>query len=526
MSSTPPYEHTITGTPHYHDVTDKVPESTTTTTRGPIDRQPATNLSNPLSLVSSNARKFVRPNGQLVHVAGSPDEERRLRKRLTHQNSMSGVLEEKDEDGGNEIWDIVIHGSPEHIDALKETHERAKTLRDELKSKYGTDWDHLEGVVRELDRLNHELHMLSQHAVNLDANFSKYGYSATLRTLPGSGEQSTATSLYGDHSTDHDHDWEAEKQKGGHMRFYARPAIRQYFHKGLLWRGSDTTEVASYELFLDLLYVGIIAIAGDGAAEGADGHALLIFAVTFTMTWKLWGDVQQFAAWISMDDIVRRLSVVLMLAILLGITVNISGSYDETYVPLVAFYIFGRWYCAVYFVWMGYLMPIVRAAMFGSAFVSAFPPFIWLASMWVEQPQRQALIWIALPLDIFGPVILIHFERGRLSILPKWLLDWCHRTWEFFPGNNIEHKIERTNAFVGLVFGYSVVALLYQSTVKFPLNAFYGKAVLGMLQSFAFNWMYFEIDTFNLHTHAIRRSVLTGKFLDFFFGICYIWEET
>lgn len=39
--------------------------------------------------------------------------------------------------------------------------------------------------------------------------------------------------------------------------------VRQYFHKGLLWRASDVEEVASYELFVDLLYVGIIAIVGD-----------------------------------------------------------------------------------------------------------------------------------------------------------------------------------------------------------------------------------------------------------------------
>jgi hypothetical protein len=35
-------------------------------------------------------------------------------------------------------------------------------------------------VVRELDKLSTELHMVSEHAVQLDANFEKYGYSAHL----------------------------------------------------------------------------------------------------------------------------------------------------------------------------------------------------------------------------------------------------------------------------------------------------------------------------------------------------------
>lgn len=37
------------------------------------------------------------------------------------------------------------------------------------------------------------------------------------------------------------------------------------------------------------------------------------------------------------------------------------------------------------------------------------------------------------------------------------------------------------------------------------INAFFGKGVLGLLQAFCFNWIYFEIDNFGVHVHAIRR---------------------
>jgi low temperature requirement protein LtrA len=87
---------------------------------------------------------------------------------------------------------------------------------------------------------------------------------------------------------------------------------------------------------------------------------------------------------------------------------------------------------------------------------------------------------------------------------------WRERL-EFFPGTNIEHRIERTNAFVTLVFGSCVLGILYQSSAEMGVNAFFGKAVLGLLQAFTFNWIYFEIDSFNLHTHAIRRHVISGE---------------
>lgn len=96
--------------------------------------------------------------------------------------------------------------------------------------------------------------MISQHAVQLDANFSKYGYSAHLRTHDAgeSGTNSSASSMF-------DKDvWQAERKLGSFMHLYQKPIVRQYFHKGLLWRAKEAQEVASYELFIDLFYVGII----------------------------------------------------------------------------------------------------------------------------------------------------------------------------------------------------------------------------------------------------------------------------
>jgi low temperature requirement protein LtrA len=294
------------------------------------------------------------------------------------------------------------------------------------------------------------------------------------------------------------------------MLFWKKPIMRQYFHKGLLWRAQEAQEVASYELFVDLFYVGIIAIAGDGAAEEATGQALLRFAVTFILSWKFWSDISQTISWFDADDIMRRITTLFILTCLLGLTVNIAGSREQTYTPVVSFYLASRWFVAAYYLWMAYLIPMVRAAMVTTAMCAFVTGLIWIGSIFVEDPSRQALIWIAIALDIFGPIVMVGFMRAP-AWMGKRLQSWAKSHFDFTPGQNIEHKIERTNAFVTLVFGYSVVALLYQSAVPFGLNAFFGKAVLGLIQAFTFNWLYFEIDTFNMHTHAIRRHFFSGK---------------
>jgi len=63
---------------------------------------------------------------------------------------------------------------------LRESHDHHEAVREELKVKYGPEFERFENIVKELDRLNTELHMVSEHAVQLDANFEKFGYSAHL----------------------------------------------------------------------------------------------------------------------------------------------------------------------------------------------------------------------------------------------------------------------------------------------------------------------------------------------------------
>lgn len=55
--------------------------------------------------------------------------------------------------------------------------------------------------------------------------------------------------------------------------------------------------MASFELFIDLLYVGIIAVIGDRAAEDPTGVGFLRFAITFILGWKMWSDLTIIISW-------------------------------------------------------------------------------------------------------------------------------------------------------------------------------------------------------------------------------------
>lgn len=232
-------------------------------------------------------RHFLHPDGRRIHVASSPEEIAQLRKKL------SNVHKEGD-------FDIYLSGTPEHLEALREAHSHHETRLSSFQQQHGEVYSQFASVHAELDALSNELDRVTTHGVSLDAHFSKYGYDARIRTYddetPPSGTTTPRSNSSGEKAQS-----EAERGFATPLKLFKYPAVRQYFHKGILWRASGSEEVQSFELFVDLLYVGIIAIIGDAASEHATGLTLLRFIITFTLSWKIWNDMVLIISWFETD---------------------------------------------------------------------------------------------------------------------------------------------------------------------------------------------------------------------------------
>ena len=158
----------------------------------------------------------------------------------------------------------------------------------------------------------------------------------------------------------------------------------------------------------------------------------------------------------------------------------------DTYKYLAAFYLSARLFYAAYCALTAILLPLVKGMMISQGVLTLVGAALWIGSTQVETlEQRLPLIFIALALDLFGGMFIVMLFRYSKSHPTKWG-NRLARFFEFYPATNIEHKVERTNAFVCLVLGYSVVGIMYQNQ-GFPINAFLGKAILGLCQAFIFN---------------------------------------
>lgn len=292
------------------------------------------------------------------------------------------------------------------------------------------------------------------------------------------------------------------------LRLFKAPTLRQYFHNGILWRSIGSEEVQSFELFVDLLYVGILQINGDATSEEPTALSLLHFIITFTLSYKIWNDMSLFISWFETDDVFQRISILFLLACLFGYTTNIVEAFSHTYATLIGFYLAARLFMAGYLLLCGYFIPMIRGVMKYHAAITLLGAALWIASIHVAWPAQLALIFPALFVDIVAQPAYLLLQRlfARRSAKGK---TWWEDHFQVYPAINIEHRTERTNAFVSLVFGYSVVAILYQSATN-GIDSFFGKGILGLIQCFIFNWIYFEIDSSNLSSHAIRRHKLSA----------------
>jgi hypothetical protein len=207
----------------------------------------------------------------------------------------------------------------------------------------------------------------------------------------------------------------------------------------------------------------------------------------------------------EIDDIFQRLNVIFYLVCLFGFTTNIAYAFETTYTSAIAFYITQRLFTAVWYLYVAWMLPNIRGSMISLAVTVTFSAALWIGSIHVSWPGQLALIWIAIIVDTFGYVALIGIMRGAEKTR---LLKPIAKYFEFFPAVNIEHRVERNNAFVSLVstspfprtlskpctycpvqvFGYSILTILFQSRSSFGINAFFGKGVLGLIQAFTFNW--------------------------------------
>lgn len=286
---------------------------------------------------------------------------------------------------------------------------------------------------------------------------------------------------------------------------FRRPEAMQFHYKGKLYKVAGERASGVFELFLDLLYVAILATFSQDVAHNPDWIHMLKFVVIFFHAYQIWQDLREVFDNYYTDDILQR---ALVLVVMGGMAIFANNAahigVDDKYAATAyrsAVYAYQLVHLILILNWLFYSLFIpehlVRMRLMGLVNVGTF--LIRTSLLFVES-------WTARVIIAFAAYLI---ERAFWAYIysPMFL---SHDSSEFSTAVNIEHESDRMTALYIIVLGEFFNGVILQSKDVFGFHAASGRLLLVLVIAFSLNWLYVHNDGSLKNTHALRRSAVSA----------------
>ncbi|QUC22817.1 uncharacterized protein UV8b_07058 [Ustilaginoidea virens] len=281
-----------------------------------------------------------------------------------------------------------------------------------------------------------------------------------------------------------------------------RPKALQWFHNGRLYKASDEERQAGrFELFLDLLYVAIVANFSDDLAEHPDGAHLAKYMLIFAPAWHVWADLREIMNSYYTDDLAQRLVILWVMALLVLYANNARRVDDVAAVRTAA---------GAYLVARFSTMCVFLVSSFASyqhrAQARVLAGFMF-AGLLMGIPILSEDVGLGAKAAVAAVMIVYQECTWSLTLSP-----WFKRRLKlrYSTAVDVAHEVDRMAAFFIIILGEFVYSVVVGDPAGVGVTPGYAKAVCTLVIAFCINWIYASGDG-SLHaTHPIRRSAGTA----------------
>ncbi|KAL7663338.1 Uncharacterized protein ABC855_g4067 [[Candida] zeylanoides] len=282
--------------------------------------------------------------------------------------------------------------------------------------------------------------------------------------------------------------------------WFIRPHALNYFKDGVLYRTKGERTSSKTELFLDLMYVGIIANLAGEASEHASGAALLKYVLFFVPAWTVWADIKDFTNYYYNEDLSQKVYILWVLA-LLTLYANSHGDVLESVrgaALCVVPYILCRLSLAVSLAVYSLYIPEHRPQMRLYACFIVFTCLLWIPVIFIGTRAKVGLSIVVMVLEQVLFSVAYHPRTKKIMKLTM------------STALNIEHEVERFGTFVTIAIG----EFLYKIVATHPLGVGFsdkfGRGIFLLVIAYVLFWIYANNSTTRRATHALRRSGTTA----------------
>ncbi|CUM57539.1 unnamed protein product [Debaryomyces tyrocola] len=282
--------------------------------------------------------------------------------------------------------------------------------------------------------------------------------------------------------------------------WFIRPHALNYFKDGVLYRTKGERTSAKTELFLDLMYVGIISNLAGHATENASGGALLMYILLFVPAWVVWADIKDFTNYYYNEDLSQKVYIIWIL-ILLTLFVNSSGDVLNgikgaafTIVP----YILCRVSLAISLLIYSLYIPEHRMQMRIYSVCIFVTSCIWTPVIFILTRAKIGVTIAVLFLEQLSFTVVYHPQTKRLLKLTT------------STALNIEHEVERFATFVTIAIGEFLYKVVATNPLGTGFSSKFARGTFLLLIAYILFWIYNNGSNSKKATHALRNSGWTA----------------
>lgn len=233
--------------------------------------------------------------------------------------------------------------------------------------------------------------------------------------------------------------------------------------------------VGPLELFLDLVFVALIAELSHSLSEHVDWAGLSAFVLLFLATWWAWIGPTFYADRFESDDASHRLSMFSLMVPVAGMAVFAHDAVGETATGFALSYVVARVVLIALWLRGGRHNPAMRPVTNRYAVGFSVSVLLWLVSIWVPGPLRYILWGSGLAIDLLTPLPTLKFQ-ARLPRLSQ------------------SHLPERFGLFTIIVLGESIVGVVAGvASAESVSPDVLGAGALGLALAFGLWWLYFDL---------------------------------
>lgn len=272
----------------------------------------------------------------------------------------------------------------------------------------------------------------------------------------------------------------------------------------LFSKSDDNAPTGRFELFIDLIWVGIIGNLAEHFSDQAFNidvgpmiaRATLEFVILFLLAWRFWKYLQEFMGKYRTNDLVERTFVLwaLMLAMLYGNNAPyLLDSEDPSSIAIVFYLVFRASLLAVEAIYSLYL-PQIRRRILVQSMLTLPLLGLWIPAIIFPYPARAGLAlsaviaeyWVAALIDT--PLVERFLKEDRKELF------------------NTDHWVERIQDFFIIVLGEAVLSLIRGSPLGRGLTRQSTAGALALVAYYVVSCFFFNGDQSRKYVHAVRRK--------------------